>query len=339
MDLLAARERASADREFVASSAALKGSPEMRAIARAHLMVCFACTLRNLHVNEAAGRFAPASVPPHGRRLGLTPPRVPAKLNRPLNIRPTRRKRFSSMLPSAVAVQMETVVGRGRIRADVYGERGAIFLLLHGIPGSRDTWRAVAAGLGSSARVIVPDLPVFGQSDEPVSFMHAQEYAASLLGFMHMNGLESVHLVGHDFGGPVACALTSIAPNRIKTLTLIATNVFPDTPIPVPFRIAKIPGLGSLAFRMMMGRWGLSTMWWAAVANKKQFPWSRYRAGLEQPGVWGNRDPFFSTQVGRRTARAIPSARYVEIAGAGHFVPQEYPGDVVQELKVIASLP
>ena len=204
---------------------------------------------------------------------------MPAKLNWPFNIRPTRRKRFSSMLPSAVAVQMETVVGRGRIRADVYGERGAIFLLLHGIPGSRDTWRAVAAGLCSSARVIVPDLPGFGQSDEPVSFMHAQEYAASLVGFMSVNGLESVHLVGHDFGGPVACALTNVAPNRIKTLTLISTNVFPDTPVPVPLRIAKVPGLGSLAFRMIMGRWGLSMMWWAAVANKKQFPWSRYRAG------------------------------------------------------------
>lgn len=202
----------------------------------------------------------------------------------------------------------------------------------------------------------MPDLPGSGQSDEPVSFIHAQEYAASLLGFMRMNGLESVHLAAMILAVQLPALSQASRQNRIKTLTLIAANVFPDTPIPVPLRIAKIPGLGSLAFRMMVGRWGLSMMWWAAVANKKQFPWSRYRVGLEQPGIrttashlsgvlaqiagavrpdsghviqdlgsvcgdLGNRDPFFSTQVGRRTARAIPSARYVEIAGTGHFVP------------------
>lgn len=43
-----ARERAEASAGFVAESRLLAGSAEMRAIAKDHLAVCFACTLRNL---------------------------------------------------------------------------------------------------------------------------------------------------------------------------------------------------------------------------------------------------------------------------------------------------
>lgn len=52
--LVDARERADADRGFVAESDRMRGSPEVSAIAREHLAVCFACTLRNLPPEQAA---------------------------------------------------------------------------------------------------------------------------------------------------------------------------------------------------------------------------------------------------------------------------------------------
>ena len=52
--LLETRDRAEADAGFVARSRDLRGSPEMKAIAREHLAVCFACTLRNLPPQQAA---------------------------------------------------------------------------------------------------------------------------------------------------------------------------------------------------------------------------------------------------------------------------------------------
>jgi RNA polymerase sigma-70 factor (ECF subfamily) len=48
------RGRATRDAGFVAESKLLQGSPEMRSIARDHLAVCFACTLRNLKPEESA---------------------------------------------------------------------------------------------------------------------------------------------------------------------------------------------------------------------------------------------------------------------------------------------
>ena len=48
------RGRAEADPGFVAESRLLAGSPEMKTIAKDHLAVCFACTLRNLDHEESA---------------------------------------------------------------------------------------------------------------------------------------------------------------------------------------------------------------------------------------------------------------------------------------------
>lgn len=52
--LIDTRERAVADPEFFAQSHEMRGSPEMQAIAREHLAVCFTCTLRNLPPQQAA---------------------------------------------------------------------------------------------------------------------------------------------------------------------------------------------------------------------------------------------------------------------------------------------
>jgi RNA polymerase sigma-70 factor (ECF subfamily) len=52
--LIETRERAATDASFLSYSSGLRGSPEMHAIAREHLAVCFACTLRNLPPNHAA---------------------------------------------------------------------------------------------------------------------------------------------------------------------------------------------------------------------------------------------------------------------------------------------
>ena len=52
--LLETRERAVQDEAFLEKTRQLAGSPEMKAIAREHLTVCFACTLRNLPVTQSA---------------------------------------------------------------------------------------------------------------------------------------------------------------------------------------------------------------------------------------------------------------------------------------------
>lgn len=52
--LIDTRTRAEADPTYVAESRQMRGDPEMAAIAREHLAVCFACTQRNLPPRQAA---------------------------------------------------------------------------------------------------------------------------------------------------------------------------------------------------------------------------------------------------------------------------------------------
>ncbi|MFO0556662.1 MAG: RNA polymerase sigma factor [Polyangiales bacterium] len=52
--LVDTRARAVADQGFVAESKLLAGSVEMKSIAKDHLAVCFACTLRNLSPHESS---------------------------------------------------------------------------------------------------------------------------------------------------------------------------------------------------------------------------------------------------------------------------------------------
>lgn len=54
LSLIEARTRAEGDPAFVAASDALRGTPEVAAIAREHLAVCLSCVLRNVAVHEAA---------------------------------------------------------------------------------------------------------------------------------------------------------------------------------------------------------------------------------------------------------------------------------------------
>ncbi|HET9468280.1 MAG TPA: alpha/beta hydrolase [Vicinamibacterales bacterium] len=247
----------------------------------------------------------------------------------------------------------------GSIAVDLYGGSGAWVLLLHGIPGSRHTWRDVASHLATCCRVVAPDLLGFGDSTDPPGDFHAPGQVGALRELMDRLGIDRAHVVGFDFGGPVALTLYNQEPNRFVSLTLVATNAFTDTPIPVPLNLARVPIVGDLLFLMLCSWAGLVSVWLPAVGDKKALPFhafvervpparsrrwvrrvfleslrnlrERY-AAVEQvlatvncPAavIWGDRDPFFAEAVGRRTAAAIVGSRFVLLSGCGHFVPEE----------------
>ena len=252
---------------------------------------------------------------------------------------------------------------------DRYGATGPTAVLLHGIPGSRTTFAGVGARLGKRCRVIVPDLLGFGASPDAPPHYHAEDHAEIVAEFLGKLGVDDFHLVGFDFGGPTAIRLAAKLGKRVRSLTVSATNMFPDTPIPPPLRLAKVPIFGWLFFRIAFGTLGLMGLWLAAVADREAFPFREYRKALRGHGVrttrriffrsmrdlpglygdverlgktlglpslvlWGDRDPFFPMAVGARTAEALGAELRV-LEGCGHFVPEERPtetADAIAEL-------
>lgn len=265
-----------------------------------------------------------------------------------------------------------TIAGR-RVRFDISPGTGTPILLLHGIPGWRGTWHPAGARLAATHRVIIPDLPGFGESDPPRAPMHAREHAALLLQLLDHLDIAAAHVCGFDFGGPIAVWMIRLAPLRVTTLTLLSANTFTDTPVPAPLRIARVPYLGEAAFRLLMGKTGLTLMWFPAVVQRATFPISRYRRMLDfatgvrttrqvfvdslrrldtlyrpiedalpmitvpTSVIWGDSDPFFSLAIGRRVAQAIPGATFVPIARCGHFVPCEHPDRVAEAITLVAG--
>ena len=258
----------------------------------------------------------------------------------------------------------------GHLAVHVVGS-GPDVLLLHGIPGSGSAWDGVAACLAERHRVLVPDLLGFGESSRPkqAERLWAQGQRDALLLALDHLGLERAAIVGHDFGGPVALLLAAARPKLATHLVLAATNAFPDTPIPFPLSAVTWPWIGPLAERAALSGTALSVTLRLGVgrprirldrrayvgdreqrrAIRKIFATSlrglaeRYEPIAENLStidvptlvLWGDRDPFFPVEQGRRLAAAIPGARFAVYEGAGHFLPEERAEAFAEDLRML----
>lgn len=107
-----------------------------------------------------------------------------------------------------------------------YFERGGgpPLVLVHGFTGSKENWLPTVAELSRRHRVIVPDLPGWGESTRLANADYGiAAQAERLAAFLTALDLRGVDLVGHSMGGAIAGVMAARHPERLATLTLIAT--------------------------------------------------------------------------------------------------------------------
>jgi len=103
---------------------------------------------------------------------------------------------------------------------------GEPVVLLHGWPSTWYEWRQVMPLLAARFRVIAPDLRGLGDSSRPLAGYDKKTVAADLWQLLSGTlGLSRWHLVGHDWGGPVAFALAAAHPEAIRTLAIVDVTV------------------------------------------------------------------------------------------------------------------
>lgn len=112
-----------------------------------------------------------------------------------------------------------------RVAYSVHGPVDATetLLLLHGSPGSSGDFRRVVEGLEARHRVIAVDLPGFGSSSRHVRDYSVRAHAGYCRALMDVLRVERVHAVGFSMGGGVALELAAATPERVSSLTLLAS--------------------------------------------------------------------------------------------------------------------
>jgi len=108
------------------------------------------------------------------------------------------------------------------------GERaGPTLVFLHGFDGRKEIFRDLAeAFAGEGFHCLAFDLPGHGQSLEFPGFGPPKIAARAVLAELERRDIREAHLVGHSMGGAVACLAALFAPERVRSLTLLAPGGF-----------------------------------------------------------------------------------------------------------------
>jgi pimeloyl-ACP methyl ester carboxylesterase len=258
--------------------------------------------------------------------------------------------------------------GGARVRVLDAGPRGAEgVLFVHGNPGSLDDWTALAGAAAAVTRAVALDMPDFGETVAPPGFRHGVPgYADFLDEARTALGLERVHLVGHDFGGPFALAWAAAHPDALASVTLIGTGILPGYRWHRLARLWRTPVLGEL-FQALATRWGfrrsvsaneprglprefVDRMYDHYDRRTRRAVLALYRATPDPGGsaevvaafadrdppalvIWGEHDSYLPSSYAARQRDAFPSAEVHVLPESGHWPHADAP-ETVERLLV-----
>lgn len=258
-------------------------------------------------------------------------------------------------------------VGGQRVHVEQAGE-GEPVVLLHGFGGSTYLWRQMTPRLAGHFRVVAIDLNGFGWTERPRAreAYTLEGQAALVLGVLDALGIERAHLVGHSYGGGLAIWLAAQHPERVRSLSLVASTL-PTYASARRSRWAAWRPLVALfvrtrALRQGFVRRGLERavadptivtdeLVRAYLARLRVEGATRAFQGLTAPtsevrpevrlealhvptlGVWGEQDRLLSVEAGARGVGRIPGSRFVRLPGVGHLPMEEAPDRLAAALE------
>ncbi|HEY3010254.1 MAG TPA: alpha/beta hydrolase [Micromonosporaceae bacterium] len=117
------------------------------------------------------------------------------------------------------------IVTRG-LSFDVYAggpSDGPAVLLLHGFPQHSGEWELITPALhAAELRTYAVDQRGYSPGARPTDAYAIAECTADALSIMDELGLDAAHVVGHDWGAVVGWHLAARHPGRVRTLTAVS---------------------------------------------------------------------------------------------------------------------
>ena len=271
--------------------------------------------------------------------------------------------------------RQRVAAGLSRASVDVAGHRWAYayrdadradaptIVMVHGFTGSKENWYPLAAQLGRRYRLLIPDLPGWGESErKPDAVYGFTEQAANVDAFIRaLSPGKPVVLLGHSMGGGVAALAAARYPNAVARVGLLdAAGVrFKDNQFGLDVLAGKNPfGVEDEAslqrYIDIVFHDSKAKPWLPWPASSALIRKRRADAAFEQgvlarigrseesllPGeeamrirqpallLWCKQDAVIDASALELYAQRIPQARKVLLDGCGHMSLMERPAEV-----------
>jgi pimeloyl-ACP methyl ester carboxylesterase len=263
----------------------------------------------------------------------------------------------------------------GELMADVSGTGSAI-VLLHGQPGSRGDWAPLTRRLQGDFRVIAPDRPGYGQTGGRARGFRGNAAAvltlldrlaitqATVVGFSWGGGVAVAlaELAPERVSGLVL--VSSVGPgesldwlDRLLAMPRVGTPLMAVGLVVTSAALSLSPVRRAVRRRNraiadddyvpepkeLVSGWRANRVWHSVVTEQRSLidELPLLEPGLSAIGVptvvmVGGADRTVPPDSGRRVADAIPGARLVEVAGAGHLLAHEHPDHVAAAVREVA---
>jgi pimeloyl-ACP methyl ester carboxylesterase len=141
------------------------------------------------------------------------------------------------------AMEPRTITVHGRPVTCLLAGSGPVLLLIHGIAGNLENWRAVVEPMARRHTVVAPDLPGHGSSAPGAGDYSLGALAIGLRDLLIALGHERATLVGHSLGGGIAMQFSYQFPEMTERLVLVSSGGLGSEVSPV-LRAAALPGAG-----------------------------------------------------------------------------------------------
>jgi 3-oxoadipate enol-lactonase len=254
---------------------------------------------------------------------------------------------------------MEIAVNGCRISCEVAGS-GPPVVLIHGLGATKRIWARLRDQLAESFTVIAYDLRGSGDTTEigageELSLTVWSDDLRALLGEL---GVERPALVGHSLGASIALKHTlASAPGDIAALVLMGADPELSRLAPRMQKVVELIGQVGMD-EWVSEHWSKNTPFSDTSLARSPEILDEYRAmvlandadrytrtclaiarseslvdqlpDLSQPAlvIAGSDDDRTLPEAGRELAAALPAADFVQLAGVGHTMPLEAPGEV-----------
>jgi pimeloyl-ACP methyl ester carboxylesterase len=107
---------------------------------------------------------------------------------------------------------------------------GPVLLFLHGFLGDQTVWNYTVEHLLLDYTCVAMDLPGHGKSEIINSNYTFDSLASNIVSILDLEQIDEVHIIGHSLGGYVGLSIAQLVPDRVKSITLLNSTAYADSP-------------------------------------------------------------------------------------------------------------